>query len=322
MARAANHSGGALETVTGPVDGAKIRGALCHEHFFVDFSGPTSQAYMDVNWADVTGACVTTASELRAQGVDLVIDWTNIGVGRNVLLLREISRQTGLRIVCPTGIYKSLAPPVFLRSSVDEIAGHFYAELTRGIDGTPIRAGWVKAATTESGPTNAETTIHRGAARAARRAGATISLHSPNARAARTVVKTLEQEGFDLRRFVWGHAQLSGTDDHIAMAKRGAVVQFDAIGADTDTVFHGPTDDESMLDRIQSMVEAGFGDRVLVSADATVVANPPSRQYDRDITYVYRTFVPKLRKRIGADAARLVLRDNVIRAFRRGSSVR
>ena len=39
-----------------------------------------------------------------------------------------------------------------------------------------------------------------------------------------------------------------------------------------------------MLDRIQAMVEAGFGGSVLVSADATVVANPAKSQYARDNT--------------------------------------
>lgn len=311
-----------LETVTGPLSGSKVRWALGHEHFFADFFGPYEPGYMNVNWGDVTGACVNCAAELRAQGVDLVIDWTNIGLGRNALLLREVSRRTGLRIVCPTGIYKSLTPPQLAQSSVGVIANHFFTELTSGIDGTAIRAGWVKMATTESGPTKRETVIHQAAAQAAKRAGATISLHSPDARAMQAVTKTLEREGFDLRRFVWGHAQLSGIADHIAMAERGAMVQFDAIGAESDTVFHGPTDDESMLDRIEAMVEAGFGDRVLVSADATVSANPVDRQYDRDNSYVFRTFAPKLRKRIGATAARLLLRDNVISAFRRGSRVR
>ncbi|MCY7302141.1 MAG: hypothetical protein LH654_03725 [Thermoleophilia bacterium] len=299
-----------------------VRSALAHEHFFVDFCGPTSATYMDVNWADVTGACVESAAQLRCQKIDLLIDWTNIGVGRNVLLLREISRRTGLKIVCPTGIYKNLVPPQLAKSSVAELATHFYSELTVGIEGTSIRAGWIKTATTESGPTRAETRIHQAAARAAKRAGATIGLHSPEALATRAVMKTLELEGFDVRRLVWAHAQLSDTADHIAVAKRGGMVQFDAIGADRDDIFGGPTDDASMLERIAAMVDAGLGDRVLISADATVSANPVSSQYDRQNTYVYRTFVPKLRRRIGAAATRKLLRDNVVKAFRRGSRVR
>jgi len=311
-----------LETVTGPVRGTAIRWPLGHEHFFVDFFGPTSAAYMDVDWADVTGACVNSALELRAQGVNLFIDWTNIGVGRNVLLLRDISRQTGMRIVCATGIYKSFVPPEFRDSSIADIARHFFRELTRGIDGTPVRAGWVKIATTETGPTKTDTKIHRAAARAAKAAGATISLHSPFADATNAVVKSVVSEGFDLRRFVWGHSQPSSVADHKRLARRGAMVQYDAISAESDPFFEGPTDDESMLDRIQEMVEAGYGDRVIVSADASVFVNPAKFQYDRDNTYVFRTFAPKLRRRIGARRARVVLRDNVIRAFRRGSRVR
>jgi predicted metal-dependent phosphotriesterase family hydrolase len=107
----------------------------------------------------------------------------------------------------------------------------------------------------------------------------------------------------------------------MALARRGAMVQYDAISAATDEFFHGPTDDGSMLDRIEQMVKAGFGDRVVVSSDASVFVNPAKYQYDRHNAYVYETFVPELKQRIGADAARKVLRDNVLRAFRRGDNV-
>jgi len=311
-----------LQTVGGPFPGSSIHWALGHEHFFVDFLGPSDPAYMDTDWIEVTRACVASAQVLRSQGVDLFIDWTNLGVGRNVLLLRDISRQAGMNIVCATGIYKSLVPPQFERSSVDEIAAHFYDELAAGIDGTPVRAGWIKIATTESGPTPTDRRIHRAAARAGKKAGATISLHSPFTDATLAVVKTLEREGFDLRRFVWGHAQPSSVDDHKALAARGAMVQYDAIGAQSDPFFHGPTDDASMLDRIQAVVEAGYGDRVVVSADASVFVNPAIFQYDRNNAYVFGTFAAKLRERLGDDAARMVLRDNVISAFRRPSKLR
>lgn len=313
-----------LETVTGPVKGSQIRLAMAHEHLFTDFFGATDSGYMDVDWSNITGACVTRMLELRAQEVNLLIEWSPIGIGRNVLMMRDVSRQTGMHIVCTTGIYKSFIPPALKDMSVAELANHFYQELTQGIDGTTIRAGRVKIATTETGPTTSETKIHRAAARAAKRAGATIGLHSPFADATRFVVKTLAEEGFvDLRRFVWGHAQPSSLEDHKAMAARGATIQYDAISDEnpSDPFFHGPTDDESMLDRIQGMVEAGFGDRVLVSPDACVALNPPKFQYSRDPVYLYRTFAPKLEARIGKAAARRIFQDNVVRAFRRGSNV-
>jgi phosphotriesterase-related protein len=320
---AADASGPLLETVTGPLAGAKVRWAVAHEHFFVDFLGPTDPGYMDVNWSDVAATCGSSATELRGQGVDLFIDWTNMGVGRNVLLLRDVSRRTGMNIVCATGIYKNLVPPQFSTSSIEDIADHFYRELTQGIDGTPVRAGWIKIASTSEGPTKAETRIHRAAARAGKKAGATISLHSPHTVATEAVAQTLEDEDFDLRRFVWGHAQPSPVEDHIAMAKRGAMIQYDAIsGHGPDPFFHGPTDDASMLDRIQKMVEAGFGDRVLLATDASVFVNPAKFQYDRDNRYTFGVFMPKLEQRIGKAAAQAVVRDNVIAAFQRGSRVR
>jgi phosphotriesterase-related protein len=310
-----------LETVTGPIVGADVTFAMAHEHLFVDFLGPTDPAYMDVNWTDVTAASVASVNVLRAQGVNLLVDWTNLGVGRAPLLLRDVSRQTGMKILSPTGIYKSLIPPAFLNMTIDEIAGRFYEELTTGIDGGPIRANWIKIATTESGPTKTDTRIHRAAARAARKAGVTISAHTPFTDATLAVVKTLTSEGFDLRRFVWGHAQPSPVEDHIKLAKRGAMVEYDAISTDEDTFFHGPTDDESMLVRIQAMVDAGFGDRVMVTTDSSVFVNPAIYQYDRHSEYLYGTFAPKLRARIGVAAANTILRDNVIYAFRKGSRV-
>jgi predicted metal-dependent phosphotriesterase family hydrolase len=310
-----------LETVLGPVKGRDVEKALAHEHLFVDFLGPGDPHYMEVNWSDVIGASVNAAQELRAQGVNLMIEWTNLGVGRNVLLLRHVARATGLHIVCPTGIYKSLVPPQFAGQSVDAIAAHFVRELTKGIDGTAIRAGFIKIATTESGAIPTDTVIHRAAAIAGREAQATIALHSPIAATTKAVVAVLEQEGFPMGRFVWGHAQPSSTEEHRATAGRGATIQYDAIGARSDPFFQGPTDDDSMLDRIEALVKAGFDRQVIVSADASVYVNPPKFQYDRDNTYVYRYFEAKLADRLGAGIARQVLRDNVIRAFRRGDKV-
>ena len=142
-----------LETVTGPIKGSDVEGAMGHEHLYVDFSGPADPAYMDVDWSVALGASVNAANELRAQGVNLMIEWTNLGVGRNVMLLRHVARRAGLNIVCPTGIYKSLMPPEFAGMSIDELAAVFVRELTKGVDGTGIRVGFIKIATTEGGAT-------------------------------------------------------------------------------------------------------------------------------------------------------------------------
>ena len=309
-----------LQTVTGPVGAADIEKVMAHEHLFVDFHGPNAAEYMDVNWSAALGASVTSAMELRGQGVNLMIEWTNLGVGRNILLLRHVSRQTGMNIVCPTGIYKSLVPPAMADLSVPRLAEHFMRELTMGIDGTNIRAGFIKIAVSSDAVVETEIPFHRAAAIAAKETGCTISMHCPHANVANEVVASLEAEGFGLDRFVWGHSQPSSNGDHLKMDGRGATVQFDAISADTDPFFQRP--DRRCLD-VRSYREHHQGSsrpsdrlrRCLGLYQSAVW------QYDRDNTYVYRYFEAKLAERLGEDMARHVLRDNVIRAFRRGDNV-
>jgi hypothetical protein len=153
----ANVDDAILETVMGPVQGKEIENALAHEHLFVDFFGSTDPNYMNVDWADVIGASVNAAGELRSQGVNLMIEWGPLGVGRNVLLLRHVSRAMGMHIVCPTGIYKSLIPPQFEGMSSEQIADHFIRELTIRQAGTRLRRRLRLRQSARSGSTTAIT---------------------------------------------------------------------------------------------------------------------------------------------------------------------
>jgi len=306
-----------LEGVAGPIEPRKVRCALAHEHMFVDFHGPAAPGYMDVNWGNKIGAAVESALVLRAQGIDLVVDWTNIGVGRNALALRSLARQSGIAFLCPTGIYKALVPPALAGLTRNQLAAHFVAELAHGIDGTAIRAGFIKTAASESGATREERTILEAAAIAARETGAAIGFHGPQAAPTRAMARLVERRCGSLERFVWAHAQVAALADNLALAARGAFLQYDAIGAHCDTFFGGPVDDATMLDRLEAMLEAGYGAQVLLSTDASVCVHPPAAQYDRSNAYLYRAFEDRLKARLGAAATRGILRDNVLRAFRR-----
>jgi predicted metal-dependent phosphotriesterase family hydrolase len=201
--------------------------------------------------------------------------------------------------------------------SVARITEHFMRELTMGVDGTNIKAGFIKIAVSSDAVADTEKPFHQAATIAAKENGCTISMHCPHANVANEVVASLEAEGFKLDRFVWGHSQPSTNEDHLKMVGRGATVQFDAISADSGPFFNGPTDDESMLARIENITK-GNPDQVIVSA---VFVHPAKWQHDRDNTYVHRYFTAKLAERLGEDKANNVLRNNVIRAFRRGDSV-
>ena len=274
-----------IETVTGPIDGDMVGLALPHEHVFVDLLGPDHPDFCRVDWSEVRTVCVDRLADLRRQGVDLLVDVTAIGIGRNVGLLREVSEATGVKIACATGIYKGLVPPEWSDATAEELAEHFVRDLTEGIDGTDMKAGVVKLATTETGATPRETDVHRAGAMA-----------------------VLEAEGFDSARLTWAHAHDSTVEENLELAGRGVTISFDAIGV---------KDDAEMLDRIEALTEAGHGEQIVVSTDTSVWINPPEMAYERSIEHLLGTFLPAVEACLGAETRTRLARDNVVRAIGR-----
>jgi phosphotriesterase-related protein len=299
---------GALQTVTGPVGANAFAFALAHEHLFVDFLGPSHPDYGRVDREEVRAACLERLAPVRAAGVDLLVDCTCLGIGRDVALLREVSEASGITIACATGIYKALRPPRLLGASADELADLFVRELTVGIDDGDMRAGFIKLGATESGPTQDEAIVHRAGAMAAAATGAAIVLHSPLADVAETVLATLEREGFDPARMVWAHAQESTLDANLALAERGITVSLDAIGT---------SDDEDMMQRIERLAEAGLEGQVVLSSDSSLVVHPVELAYERDIGALPRTFLPRVEARLGRGLRDRLVRDNIARAYGR-----
>lgn len=301
-----------IETVTGPIGVDGFTSALAHEHLFVDFLGPDHPEYCRVDWHEVRTVCLERLTQVQRAGVDLLVDCTGIGIGRNVDLLRDVSASSGIRIVCATGIYKSLRPPGLEEATIEELADLFLRELTIGVEGTDVQAGFIKLATTDAGPTVEETLIHRASAMAAVTTGSAIVLHSLRAEAAGVALETLEREGFDPTRLIWAHAQESRLAENLALASRGVTISLDAIGT---------SDDGEMLDRIEHLVAMGAGDRVVVSSDSSLVVHPVELAYERDISYLHRTFCPKVEARFGRELREALTRDNVFQVFGRGRDV-
>ena len=301
-----------IETVAGPIGVDGFTRALAHEHLFVDFLGPDHPQYCRVDWGEVRTVCLERLAQVRRAGVDLLVDCTGIGIGRNVDLLHDVSTSSGIRIVCATGIYKSLRPPGLEEATIEELADLFVRELTIGVEGTDVRAGFIKLATTDAGPTAEETLVHAAGAMAAVMTGSAIVLHSLRAEAAEVVLETLEREGFNATRLVWAHAQESTLAENLALASRGAAISLDAIGT---------SDDEEMLERIEHLVAMGAGDRVVVSSDSSLVVHPAELAYERDIGYLHGTFGSKVEARFGRQLREALTRDNAFRAIGRGRDV-
>ena len=112
-------------------------------------------------------------------GVRTICDPTAMFLGRDVGFMRRVAEETGLQVVACTGIYTyDHLPTFFVSRDPDQIADLFVADIETGIQGTDIKAAFIKCAADEPGVTENVEKVHRAAARAHLRTGAPIMAHS------------------------------------------------------------------------------------------------------------------------------------------------
>jgi len=117
-----------------------------------------------------------TFRELKANGVDTIVDLTTVDLGRDVSMVREVAERVELNIIVCTGVWRR-PPRYFERRNPDPIADLFVKDVEDGIAGTGVRAAIIKLATEPTVDELNETMLRAGA-RAHRRTGVPISTHT------------------------------------------------------------------------------------------------------------------------------------------------
>ncbi len=286
---------------------------LPHEHIFVDLRTPDSPGYAQGNAADVIALMGPEVERARAVGVTALVECSAVGVGRRPDILKAFSAATGFPLVVPTGIYREPWVPAWARVASEEVLAHWMQdELSGEIAGTGVQAGWIKLSTGDDGITPIEAKILRAAARASLATGAVMGSHTIRGRVVADQLDIIERVGQTPRRFIWIHAQ--NEDDfaiNLAMARRGAWIEYDGIG--------GGKSDEFYIERMLRMLDAGCGDQVLLSMDrGWYDPAQPGGGVPRPFTYLSEVFLPKLAA-AGVDDAtiRKLTCANPFRAFAR-----
>jgi phosphotriesterase-related protein len=118
-----------------------------------------------------------------------------------------------VRIVACTGIYSyDYLPQYFENRDIDVMADHFVEDIEAGIQGTGIRAAFLKCAADAAGVTENVEKIHRAVARASNQTGAPIMAHSmPSVGTGPRQVQIFAEEGVPMERVQIAHC--GDTDD-------------------------------------------------------------------------------------------------------------
>jgi len=280
-----------LYTTLGKKSASEVGMILPHEHIFVDLRTWDKPGYAQATTEDVVTLMAPEVEKIKALGVTALVECTPIGVGRRADMDKAVSKATGFPVLVPTGIYREpWIPPWAHDASEDKLYEWMLAELTDHLEESDFPAGWIKLSAGDDGLTNCETKILRAAARAGKTTGAIIGSHTIKGRVVRDQLNVIEAQGYRANRYIWIHTQAEPDFDlHLEMARRGAWVEYDAIGNT------GAPDDETIIDYVQKLVSAGYEKQILLSHDRGWYDPGTPERVPQPFTYISQTFIPKMR---------------------------
>ena len=301
-----------LITTLGPMTRDQLGMILPHEHVFVDLRTPDQPGYAEADPADVVRLMAPEIERIKALGVTALVECSTGGVGRRADIDRAVSEATAFPIVVPTGNYREPWIPAWVaEASEGALRDWMLAELTDEIEQSGVRAAWIKLSAGDDGITDLEARILRAAAAAARQTNAVIGSHTIKGRVVMDQLDIIEAAGADPSRFISIHTQLEPDRDmHLAVARRGAWIEFDSIGN---------TEDDWNIDLIHNALDAGFVDQILLSHDrGWYDPAKPGGGEPKPYTHLSEVLIPKLIAS-GIDEATIVrlTHDNPFRAFAR-----
>lgn len=279
-----------LITTLGPLNADALGMILPHEHIFVDLGPIEDASYRGARAGDVVTVMAPYLRRARNSGVTALVECTPVGVGRRVDIVAAVSAAAHFPVVVATGIYREPWIPAWAHAAnEDELYEWMLGELTDQIEQSGVQAAWIKLSAGDDGITDCEAKLLRAACEAGKATNAVIGSHTIRGRVVADQLDIIEQAGYTPERFIWIHTQAEpDVALHLEMARRGCWLEYDAIGS---TAFS----DEHFIDLIQRVLDAGYGDRLLLSHDrGWYDPSKPGGGQQLPFTYLSDHFLPKL----------------------------
>ena len=292
-----------IETVTGPVEAGDLGVVLVHEHLRTTSESVRAQFPHLYDFEDEVRRAVSEVRRAQGHGVKTIVDPACMDLGRDVRLAQRVVDETGIQLVMCTGIYgeryQHLPPGLAFRDE-DFIADLFVRDIEEGIQGTDVRAHFLKCAVDEPGFTEDVKKIFTAIARAHARTGAPIMAHThPGTHRGLEVLELFEREGVDLAKVQLAHTGDTDDVEHIeALIERGGRwLGMDRYGL--DAVFL-PTEPRNAT--IAELCRRGHADRLMLSHDACATIDWFPREVVEQLApnwhfgYLHESVLPQLRE--------------------------
>ena len=180
---------GVVRTVLGPVPTQELGVVLIHESLLSVYPGAEYAPEINMDKSEIFEILKRKLTDYRRLGGKTIVDRSGMFHGRDVKLYQTLSKTTGVHIIASTG----LGPEPMLSGyfttpqknpptpwSAEQFAGLFTKEVTEGIVVPRVErsssAGLVTSIASQSGITEEETSLFRGAAQTALATGVPVSV--------------------------------------------------------------------------------------------------------------------------------------------------
>ena len=334
---------GMAQTVLGPVAPEALGRTSTHEHFLLDFTlvfrppeeaGERFRAYEPVTmknlgWINYDPMrsydnLITIDEEdaveegllFRRAGGNTIVDTTSVGIRRDPMALARIAWATGINVVMGSGYYVDMVHPDDVdRKTEREIADEIVSDIETGVAQTGIRSGIIGELGCSLPLAPNERKVLRAGAQAQRETGAAITIHPGRSDAAPfEIVDILREAGADVTRVVMGHLDRTIFDVNtlLRLAEQGCYLEYDFFGWEASQFSlseHDMPNDGRRLELIKTLVDHGYGDKVVVAQD--MFGKHRRVKYGgHGFAHVMENIAPRLQEKLGAVDAERILTGN------------
>jgi 5-phospho-D-xylono-1,4-lactonase len=292
-----------VRTVLGDMDPSTLGPCDAHEHLFLVTPAQPGDEYDGVDEA------VEEARTLHSVGCRWLVDWTPIGLGRDLPGLARVSREAGVHVVAATGLHRDVhyAGDDPLRSATaSELAERFTAELSA----RDLPCGVIKVGAGYHRLAPFERLAFEAAAEAHARTGAPVCVHTEHGTMGLGVTELLGQLGVPAASVVLAHLDRNpDPGEHAETAGAGAWLQFDGPGRTK----YWP--DSTILELIGALAERGHSGRILLGGDTGRRSMLRAYGGGPGLDYLFRRFKPRLERELGPELAEQIFVTNPAAAF-------
>jgi len=283
-----------IYTVKGTIKKEQLGVTLGHEHFKWEIDEEyANQMYYDkkYNEEDIKTShemILPVLKKLHKLNCGAIVETSPPIGGQNVRLLKRLSDDSDIHIIPCTGhnVPKHIHT-MFKDTFVSVMSKKWISDFEEGldtVDGITIKPGYIKLLLEKGKLTNHDKDLLKAAVITNKKTGIPIHCHILEYQMVYDVIELLENEGADLDKFLWAHADQEGHSETIKYAyDKGIWIGFDMIQVGTY---------DKKLQYLKHALQSNQQDRILLSQDYELHAELKKNGSDHNCTSFFEKFIP------------------------------